>query len=998
MFKKLASCGLFIFLLSFVLTAQSYKIGSPLVRNFLREEYGAGPQNWAIDQDENGIMYFGNNDGLLEYDGTNWRLTPLPNKTIVRSINVNSETGRIYVGGQGTFGFFERNKTGQLKFTCLSDSIVKQEDKNFDDIWCIFTDNSDVIFTSYKMVARYREGQGVKVFMAGDKNLEYAFSIGRSLYAFRQEDGLVEIRDSTFKLVEDGEAFKNKGMNVKAILRFNETTRLIATEQKGLFTFDGQSPPKPWLSDMTSFFEDVIINTGAMLKGGKYAFATKLNGVIVIEKSTESEKSSGKLISQIDKDHGLPNDNVISIKQDKNGDLWLGLHNGIAKAMLSSPWNFIFIPPYTQIGAHGCALYKNKLYLVTPNGLFVKEFKDHEVLGQEFSLIKGSEGEAWNLSVVYGQLFLGHHNGAYCICDDGRLEQFDTNIGFWKFLEVPGHPELMVAGNYFGLVLFEKSAGSPCGWKFSRDFKFESSRIMEFDDEGTLWMTHVYKGIWKIKFSSDFSKMDTFHFGRTNFQEFGLPTINKINVFKIDGRIVFGTEKGIYDFASNRFSLNKQFESSFGDTTFVSFMTQDIEGNIWFWANGVPGKMNTNGKYKRENFPELNFLKGNFKSNFEFIQPLRDNNVIFGTADGFYKYGNNPSVPVVLPAEPITPKPGWLNALPWALTSVSTLLLVALLFIFTTKTRKVTPIDTVGSEPIDTSGTDPVVISGTVMPSIDETELPSGLTLLIEHGYEKRILEVCQQLKNTPVDISKLELDLNKFIKRIIPFEKQLSLYTENRAWIKKIKAIEKHNDTFWKVAVCLKNDMSEQEILKYLSIGSIKTVVDALFKHFHIKDMITLRKELKRQHDLTINDIKPANLAKCLDQIKFNLHLEPEKLLEVVTMFIEVNQRFDDHFQEYCKHKPWLSKLLSSYPNLSIEERMVCIGIRNDLSASEIGFLIYGRVEEGEKEKDKKKVEKFREDMWEIFQKDIAGNPAQRSTINEFIINYPDEVKAENS
>jgi hypothetical protein len=42
---------------------------------------------------------------------------------------------------------------------------------------------------------------------------------------------------------------------------------------------------------MSSFFGEVIINTGAMLHGGKYAFATKLNGVIVIEKSSDNEKS-----------------------------------------------------------------------------------------------------------------------------------------------------------------------------------------------------------------------------------------------------------------------------------------------------------------------------------------------------------------------------------------------------------------------------------------------------------------------------------------------------------------------------------------------------------------------------------------------------------------------------------------------------------------------------------------------------------------------------------
>lgn len=60
-------------------------------------DYNAGIQNWAIAQDERGVMYFGNNSGLLEFDGSAWRLYELPTKGIVRAIYI-SEDGRIYVG------------------------------------------------------------------------------------------------------------------------------------------------------------------------------------------------------------------------------------------------------------------------------------------------------------------------------------------------------------------------------------------------------------------------------------------------------------------------------------------------------------------------------------------------------------------------------------------------------------------------------------------------------------------------------------------------------------------------------------------------------------------------------------------------------------------------------------------------------------------------------------------------------------------------------------
>ena len=43
--------------------------GEPFIRNYTPKEYGADVQNWGITQDDQGVMYFANNDGLLEYDG-----------------------------------------------------------------------------------------------------------------------------------------------------------------------------------------------------------------------------------------------------------------------------------------------------------------------------------------------------------------------------------------------------------------------------------------------------------------------------------------------------------------------------------------------------------------------------------------------------------------------------------------------------------------------------------------------------------------------------------------------------------------------------------------------------------------------------------------------------------------------------------------------------------------------------------------------------------------
>ena len=106
-------------LLFFCLPVSVYSqntIGFPDVFNYSKENYNAGFQNWEIKQDKNGIIYSANNEGLLSFDSKYWNLYPLPNKTIVRSVEIGQDN-RIYVGGQDELGYFAPGKTAGLSIT-----------------------------------------------------------------------------------------------------------------------------------------------------------------------------------------------------------------------------------------------------------------------------------------------------------------------------------------------------------------------------------------------------------------------------------------------------------------------------------------------------------------------------------------------------------------------------------------------------------------------------------------------------------------------------------------------------------------------------------------------------------------------------------------------------------------------------------------------------------------------------------------------------------------
>lgn len=111
------------------------------VVNYSRLSYHSGNQNWQIGQSPEGWMYFANNNGLLEFDGTNRTTYPLPGNTKVRSVLPAGDT--IYVGALGQFGRFVRNAKGKMVYQDLSGHIGEKEQVN---VWHIHRIGRDIYF------------------------------------------------------------------------------------------------------------------------------------------------------------------------------------------------------------------------------------------------------------------------------------------------------------------------------------------------------------------------------------------------------------------------------------------------------------------------------------------------------------------------------------------------------------------------------------------------------------------------------------------------------------------------------------------------------------------------------------------------------------------------------------------------------------------------------------------------------------------------------------
>lgn len=133
--------------------------GLPEIRTFSADDYQAHGQNWAFAQDKSGLLYFGNTEGVLKFDGLRWQLIVLPNKSIVRSLAFDEASGRIYVGGVGELGYLMADTTGTLHYQSLLPQLPAQQ-RDFADVWQTQVTAGGVYFTSYKYLFRLsRDGQ-----------------------------------------------------------------------------------------------------------------------------------------------------------------------------------------------------------------------------------------------------------------------------------------------------------------------------------------------------------------------------------------------------------------------------------------------------------------------------------------------------------------------------------------------------------------------------------------------------------------------------------------------------------------------------------------------------------------------------------------------------------------------------------------------------------------------------------------------------------------------
>ena len=577
--------------------------------------YAAGNQNWMIAQGNDHFMFFANNEGLLEFNGSSWTIYPSPNETILRSVRVIDD--KIYTGSYMQFGYWKRQKNGQLKYFSLSNEIKNKilDDEQF---WTILNFDQWVLFQSLSRIYVYDSKQKKFSIIAPKSNVLKAFKTENGIYYQTFSNGLFEIENGKSKLIsKDPIVLKNKIVN----LFKSNNGLLILTQDNGFYEISNETVSH----QDTNIDSDIQISSVyscQKLTDGGFVLGTVSNGIFVLSK----EKS---LRFHITQNKGLSNNTALSLFEDNDKNVWIGLDNGINCINLQSPIKSFSDDTGILGTVYASIVYQDKLYIGTNQGLFCKSFNTNE----QFKLVSGTKGQVWSLYKHDDTLFCGHDSGSFII-KNGESQNIFSQSGTWKFEPMPGRRDVLFQGNYFGISVLKKENNH---WIFKNKLKgFDySAKYFEITPNLDFYISHEYKGIFRFHVNSFLDKTEN-NFTYTN------PLKGKnSSLIKFNNIIYYTYKEGIFRLnpIDRKFVRDKMLSDAFDNEEYTSGkLIVDESNKIWLFTKNYinyfsSGKLSSQLK---KNIIPIPASLTNSMLGYENIAQISDSVYLIGTTDGYY--------------------------------------------------------------------------------------------------------------------------------------------------------------------------------------------------------------------------------------------------------------------------------------------------------------------------------------------------------------------------
>ncbi len=616
--------------------------GLPFITNYTPKIFKALPQAWCAIEDSRGVMYFGVQSTILEYDGVKWRKVifkgPTP-PSVIRSL-ARDKNGVIYYGAAGDFGYLVQDSLGQTRAVSLR-PYIPEAYRNFFDVWTIYVNGSEIYFQSREYIFRMNEKREIKTWIPKSKFM-YAFFYDDNYFVHQQGVGLLKLVKDSLQLIPGSEFLGQERMQV--MLPYNPPSvqtntaagkqYLVGLFYSGLFLFDGKNF-SPFKTEADELIKAATLYKAAQLSNGSYALSTTGKGLVILD-------AAGKILQLINRDVGLQDESVYSVYSDSKGTLWLALDNGISRVETNSP-----LTQFTnQSGINTATLsiqrFEGKLYVGTTNGLLKfnsQSGRFDEVAGvppnQTFRLLRD------------GNTLLVPNDGLFSIHND-KTTLIRSSIG--GDLQLSGlfisklHPDMLLGGATFGVAVFYRDKETKT-WRFKGHVPNMDDQFWTFSEnkDGTIWAGTQSASVYRLTPAFDENGQPDIH--RFSYEKFGEAQGLKNSlgaVYAVKGESWFIGDSSLYKFDEKQ----KRF---YPDTTFGHFangggasefdMVEDYAGRVWlrFGKETILATPQPNGKYRIDKTSLLPVAD----RSFSVIYPEPNGIVWLCTTDGLVRFDEN---------------------------------------------------------------------------------------------------------------------------------------------------------------------------------------------------------------------------------------------------------------------------------------------------------------------------------------------------------------------